>query len=200
MQSNPSPSFVTFQTVPCKLHVCCQFKVLHKVLEPVATAKSRGTKHDCAVPNTNTQRKEDRKTIQATLDVRPVILMRHHATFSSKTNCCTFGSAPTGWRFPPPQLSPSIATEAFQAAPLTPVVVGRIVGECGGRQSTLPCIQSAHNSQGRNSHKPGLFITRIGMAAYIQWRRIPERSHHINKVVYHVKSAFSPRSRSTVHS
>ena len=173
------------------------------MLEHAATAKSRGTKHDCAVPNTKTQRKEARKTIQATLDVRPVVLMRHHATFSSKTNCCTFGSAPTGWRFPPPQLSPSIATEAFQAAPLTPVVggpVGRIVGERGGWQSTLPCIQNAHNSQGRNSHKAGLFITGIGMAAYIQWRRIPERSHHINKVVYHVKSAFSPRSRSPVHS
>ena len=117
--------------------------------------------------------------------------------------CCTFDSAPTGWRFPRPQLSPLIATEAFQAAPLTPVVsgpVGRIVGERGGRQSTLPCIQSAHNSQGHNSHKPRLFITGIGMAAYIQWRHIPKRSHHINKVVYHVKSAFSPRSRSPVHS
>ena len=170
MQSIPAPSFVTFQTVPCKLHVCCQFKVLHKVLEPAATAKSRGTKHDCAVPNRNTQRKEDRKTIQTTLDVRPVVPMRHHVAFSSETNCCTFGSAPTGWQFPRPQLSPSIATEAFKAAPLTPVVggpVGRIVGERGGRQSTLPCIPNAHNSQGPNSHKPRLFITGIRMAAYI---------------------------------
>ena len=104
----------------------------------------------------------------------PTVLM---LKLTLQHNCCTFGSTPTGWRFSQPQLSPPIATEAFQAAPLTPVVggpVGRIVGERGGRQSTLPCIQSAHNSQGRNSHKPGLFITGIGMAAYIQWRRIPK--------------------------
>ena len=61
MQSSPAPSFVTFQTVPCKLHVCCQFKVLHKVLEPVATAKSRGTKHDCVVPNTKHPKKRRQK-------------------------------------------------------------------------------------------------------------------------------------------
>ena len=118
-------------------------------------------------------------------------------------SCCVFGGAPIAWRFPWPQPSLSIATEAFQVASLVPVVggpVGRTIGERTGRQSTLPCIQGAHNAQGCNSHKPRLLITRIGMAAYIQWRRIPEMSHHINKVVYNVKSAFSPRSRSPVHS
>ena len=36
-------------------------------------------------------------------------------------------------------------------------------------------------------HKPRLFITRVGMAAYIHWHHIPKRSHHTTKILYNIK-------------
>ena len=38
----------------------------------------------------------------------------------------------------------------------------------------------------------GLFSAANGMAAYIQWRRIPERSHTISKIMVHFKKGRSP--------
>ena len=54
--------------------------------------------------------------------------------------------------FPLLQLSPWITVEDFQVASLVPVVgrpIGRTVGKCGGRQSTLLRIQGAHSTRGR---------------------------------------------------
>ena len=68
------------KSVPCKLHACCNFKVLCKVLETATPAKSRGAKHYYAVPNTNNQRKEDKKTIWSILLVPPVVPTCHHVS------------------------------------------------------------------------------------------------------------------------
>ena len=64
--------------------------------------------------------------------------------------CGTSGGARTGWRFPCMQISPSIATEAFQAAALSPVIGGpvyRTVAKRNGRQSTFVHVQGAHSTR-----------------------------------------------------
>ena len=58
--------------------------------------------------------------------------------------------------------------------------------------SRLFSLTSRMDAQGHNKRKPRLFITGEGMAAYIQWWCIPERSHRIHKVVYNIKSGSIP--------
>ena len=64
--------------------------------------------------------------------------------------CHASSGARTGWRFPCMQISPSIATEAFQAAALSPVIGGpvyRTVAKRNGRQSTFVHVQGAHSTR-----------------------------------------------------
>ena len=73
------------------------------------------------------------------------------------------GGAPTGWsHLPSPQLSPSIATEAFQAASLTSVVGGPVwktVDTTRRSAIDFTSFQRHTDAQGHKRHKPGLFIT-----------------------------------------
>ena len=60
-------------------------------------------------------------------------------------------------------------------------------------------LAGSHGTQGKAQCKPRLFTTRIGMAAYIHWRRIPERSQQITKAMYSIKSGPIPDSIPSVH-
>ena len=104
--------------------------------------------------------------------------------------------------FPRPRISPSIATEAFQAVSLVPVVGGRVCktfGTRGGRQSTPSSLAGRTDARRQDTVQPGLFTTGEGMTACIQWRCIPERSHRIHKVMYSIKSGSIPDPVPPVH-
>ena len=62
--------------------------------------------------------------------------------------------------------------------PSTGVLVAAVVSN---RLSTTCMVHSTQGGKRHNS--PRLFTTENGMATYIQWWRIPERSHQIHKVI-----------------
>ena len=75
---------------------------------------------------------------------------------AKNTGCHACGSAPTGWHFLQPQLSPSIVMEAFQAASLV-LVVGPFAGPLAyaavGNRLLFTCKSHGYTAARHNTTK-----------------------------------------------
>ena len=105
------------------------------------------------------------------------------------------------WLFPRPQMSPSIATEAFQVACLSPIVGGPVFKTGGVRDIGYRWYFTRRVTQHIGARE---MQTRI--VHYREWdgrlhlnAAHPERSRTVNKVMIHIKNDPIPDPVQSVH-